>query len=271
VSEIALPPAAYAFDAIAERFDDRYGAWLSVAAQRRAVRRALLRLFDVGASILELGGGTGEDASFLVEHGRRVLLTDPSPTMVRLAGAKLRPLGAPEPKVLPAEWLGELASARSAERAPLFDGAFSNFAGLNCVTDLRPMGEALTRLVRPGGAVALVVFGTCAPGEWVVELLRGRPRNAFRRMSRGDVAARLGGQQFTVRYHREAELRDAMAPGFRLRAKVGIGVFVPPSAAEPWISRFPRVIGGMERADRLVERSLAALGDHVLYEFERLG
>ena len=32
-----LSPAAAAFDAIAPAFDERYGAWESVAAQRRAV------------------------------------------------------------------------------------------------------------------------------------------------------------------------------------------------------------------------------------------
>ncbi|HEV7586764.1 MAG TPA: hypothetical protein VGO40_01445, partial [Longimicrobium sp.] len=70
-----LPPAAAAFDAVAPAFDERFGAWLSVAAQRRAVRRELLRAFPAGASVLELGGGTGEDAAWLADQGRRVLLT----------------------------------------------------------------------------------------------------------------------------------------------------------------------------------------------------
>ena len=37
-AQTSLSPAAEAFDAIAEAFDDRFGSWLSVAAQRRAVR-----------------------------------------------------------------------------------------------------------------------------------------------------------------------------------------------------------------------------------------
>jgi hypothetical protein len=40
-------PAAFAFDAIALAFDLRFGQWLSVAAQRRAVRRALLLEFPM--------------------------------------------------------------------------------------------------------------------------------------------------------------------------------------------------------------------------------
>src|SRR5262249_18379268 len=97
VAPSSLPPAAAAFDAIAEGFDGRYGAWLSVAAQRRAVRSALTSVFPVGARLLDVGGGTGEDAEYLIRAGRDVLLTDVSPAMVRVAGAKLQPLGAQPP------------------------------------------------------------------------------------------------------------------------------------------------------------------------------
>ena len=88
-----LRPAAIAFDAIAPVFDSRFGVWCSVAAQRRAVRAALLQAFPTRGHILELGGGTGEDAAFLAERGFDMLLTDPSPVMVARARTKLAPLG----------------------------------------------------------------------------------------------------------------------------------------------------------------------------------
>src|SRR5205814_2762020 len=75
----ALRPAICAFDALAPVFDARFGEWRSVAAQRNAVRRALLDAFPEGASLLELGGGTGEGALFLAACGRRVLTTDGAP------------------------------------------------------------------------------------------------------------------------------------------------------------------------------------------------
>jgi hypothetical protein len=74
-----LRPAAVAFDAIAPTCDARFGAWSSVAAQRRAVRAALLGAFPIEGHILEVGGGTGEDAAFLAERGFDMLLTDPRP------------------------------------------------------------------------------------------------------------------------------------------------------------------------------------------------
>lgn len=261
-----LSPAAEAFDAIAETFDDRFGSWLSVAAQRRAVRAELLDAFATGARVLEVGGGTGEDASWLTRQGRTVLLTDPSPTMVRIAASKLAPLGAPAPLTLSAENLSTLADALGES---FLDGAFSNFAALNCVRDLSPVARGLAKVVRPNGVVVLVVFGVCVPGEWIVEAIRVNRRAMFRRFSRGEVHARLGGREFVVRYHRASDISRTFAPWFRVTRRRGIGVFVPPSAAEPWISRHARLLTLLEGLDRAMSRPLAMFGDHVLYRFER--
>jgi SAM-dependent methyltransferase len=264
-----LAPAIEAFDAVAAQFDTRFGAWRSVAAQRRAVRAQLGRAFPIGARVLEIGGGTGEDARWLAVCGREVLLTDGAPSMVRIAREKLRSQHGPEPRVMSAERISELADERHALGLPPFDGAFSNFAALNCVEDVHAVAAGLARLLRPGAAALLVLFGTLCPGELVVQLARGDARSAVRRRTRGAVAAQLGGREFTVRYHSATGLRDAMSPWFRLRRRMGIGVFVPPSAAEPWISAHPALVRTLEMVDRIVARPLAPLGDHVLYWFER--
>ena len=264
-----LSPAIQAFDAVAARFDTRFGAWRSVAAQRREVRALLDRAFPRGARVLEIGGGTGEDARWLAARGREVLLTDGAPSMVCIAREKLRSQRGPEPRVVSAERLDEFAADRAAEGAPLFDGAFSNFAALNCVDAMDTFGAGLARLLRPGAPALLVVFGTVCPGEMVMQLVRGDGRSAMRRLARGPVRARLGGRDFTVRYHTAAELRRALSPWFRLRRRVGIGVFVPPSAAEPWISEHPALVRVLETIDRVAAHALAPLGDHVLYWFER--
>ena len=263
-----LPPAALAFDGIAPVFDSRFGEWRSVAAQRRAVRRALIAAMPPGGRLLEVGGGTGEDALWLARRGFQITLTDVSPTMAALADAKLKPFGS-QTQVAAAEELEGFADQHFRNGGVVFDGAFSNFAPLNCVEDLAPVARALARLVRPDAPVLLVLFGIAAPGEILVESLRGRPHQALRRFSRGAVTARLGGCPFTVTYHRAAAILAAMQPWFNLVRKEGIGIFVPPSAAEPWISRHPHLLASLERLDRLVARPLAPLGDHILYHFVR--
>jgi len=264
---LPMRPAAGAFDAIAPIFDQRFGAWESVSAQRRAVRQALLREFPNRGHILELGGGTGEDAAFLAGAGYKVLLTDPSPTMVDLAKAKLSPFGA-RAEIATAEELGDFA-ARHFSTGGLFDGAFSNFAPLNCVVDLRPVAHGLAQLLKPGAPAMLVLFGTFCPGEMLTEVLHKRPDQALRRFKRGPFPARLAKREFPIVYHRRADLIEAFARWFVLEKRIGIGVTVPPSAAEPWISHHPLLLGAMESIDRALSRPLAFLGDHVLYQFRR--
>ncbi len=265
---LPLRPSAEAFDSIAPVFDHRFGQWLSVAAQRRAVRAALLREFPAYDRILELGGGTGEDALFLAQRGFRLFLTDPSPAMVSLASAKLAQFHA-RTEAVAGEDYEDFASRHLAAGGMLFDGAFSNFAPLNCIADLRPVASGLAKLLKPGAPAMLVVFGTLCPGEWVTEVLRGRPELALRRCRRGEIPARLAQREFRVVYHRRLDMVRAFAPWFVLEKRIGIGIAVPPSAAEPWISSHPRLLRFMETVDRAVSRRLAIFGDHILYQFRR--
>jgi ubiquinone/menaquinone biosynthesis C-methylase UbiE len=273
IAESDIPPAVQAFDAMATRFDERFGRWLSVAAQRRAVRRNLLRAFPKGSRVLELGGGTGGDALFLAERGRSVMLTDGSPMMVARATEKVRAAGMAhrvETRQLVLEDMEAFAAHCKGEGEQGFDGAFSNFAALNCVADLSVLGRGLARLVRPEGRVLLVVFGPLSIGEMVVQLVRGNVKSAFRRLARGEAPARVGTHHFVVNYPSPGRIAAAFAPAFKLVRVRGIGVFVPPSAAEPAISSMPRLLRGLEALDRVVSAPLALFGDHVLIELERV-
>ena len=269
MSRATLPAPVRAFDAVATDFDARYGAWRSVRAQRDAVRRLLLATFPTGSRLLELGGGTGEDAAHLARHGRTVHLTDGAPRMLEAAARKLRADGVDGNVTLEALLLEEVEAWAEAHPAGRFHGAYSNFAALNCVEDLEPVARGLARAIAPGGAAVLVVFGPLPPGEIVVELLRGRPGSAFRRLDRGAVRARLGGEHFTVRYPRRGELVRAFAPWFRLERTRGIGIFVPPSGAEPEVSAHPRLVGALALLDRMASAPLSFLGDHVAFVFRR--
>lgn len=267
-----LPAAVRAFDAVADQFDDRFSGWHSVTAQRWAVRRFLLRTFPPGARLLELGAGTGEDAVCLLAHEYRVVLTDGSPTMVAQATAKIRRAGfegRADVEQLVLERLGTFAERQRQCGSAPFDGAYSNFAVLNCVADPAALGASLAPLLRPGAAFIPVVFGTWCPGEMLVQLLRGDPRASLRRRKRGMVPARIGGREFAVWYRPPAVWARAFAPYFHLRRVRGIGILVPPSAAEPAISRHPRLVRTLEALDRALTAPLARLGDHLLLHFER--
>jgi SAM-dependent methyltransferase len=267
-----LPAAVRAFDAAADGFDQRFGQLLSVAAQRRTVREYLLRIFPPGARLLELGAGTGEDAVRLLEHGYRVLLTDGSPSMIAQAAAKIRRASfedRAEVEQLVLERLDSFAERRRHRGSAPFDGVYSNFAAFNCVADPAALAAPLAALLRPGAAFIPVVFGPWCPGEVLVQLLRGDPRAAVRRLRRSPVPASIGGRAFPVWYRSPAAWARALVPYFRLRRVRGVGILVPPSGAEPWISRYPRLVRALEALDRVLTTPLARLGDHLLLHFER--
>jgi hypothetical protein len=113
------------------------------------------------------------------------------------------------------------------------------------------------------------VFGPCSIGEILVQLLRGDPSAAVRRFRSGPVPARVRNRDFVVRYPSPGTVARHLRPWFRLIRVRGIGIFVPPSAAEPTISRYPQLVRLLEALDRVAEAPLALGADHILLDFER--
>ena len=68
------------------------------------------------------------------------------------------------------------------------------------------------------------------------------------------------GSNSRSRYHRARDIRIALQPWFKPVRRLGIGVFVPPSAAEPWISRHPRFLRALETFDRFAGRAAGDAG-----------
>jgi len=266
-NEATFAASALAFDQVAVAYDKLFTYTALGWAQRQQVWRSLDVVFPTGSRILELNCGTGVDARFLARGGRSVLACDASPQMLAVAR---RHRSVREPAV-DLEFL-QLANEQlqGLEGEARFDGAFSNFSGVNCVADLAAMAESLARLVRPGGRALLCLWGRFCVGEIAWYLLHGKTRKAFRRFF-SRVSAQLGGVEFPVYYHSVKETVRAFAPWFRLRSRHAIGLFVPPSYAERSIAGCPPILAILESMDRLFAGwpLLRGAGDHVLLEFER--
>jgi SAM-dependent methyltransferase len=247
-----------AFDTLAADYDLRFTGTPLGTLLRQAVQRRLEQRFAPGDRVLELACGTGEDAAHLGRRGVRVLATDASPAMVERARAKTAGLDGVEVRHLAIEDLASLAGP--------FDGAFSDFGGLNCVADLEAVGRALADLLRPGATVLLCVMGPLAPWEWAGFPLRGEPAKAFRRLRRGGVEWR----GLTVRYPSPKTLRRAF-PAFRPLRLSAVGALLPPTEWEAWAARHPRLLAALARWERRLETMppLPWLADHYLLELAR--
>ena len=266
---LASPPFDAPFDHVAETYDRVFTNSLIGRAQRDSVWKELDRCFRPGQRILEINCGTGVDAVHLAKRGVEVLACDVAPRMIEVAQQRLSeaPDGARVNfRVLPTEQIASLACQGS------FDGAFSNFGGLNCVPDLSAVARDLARLLAPGATTLLCMAGHVVAWEIIWYLGQGNPRKAFRRFQPAGAIGRLAdGVTLKVHYPSARAMARLFAPEFRLLRIKGVGVTVPPSYLEPLAQRFPRALRILERADRLLSGvpGVRILADHVLLEFQR--
>jgi SAM-dependent methyltransferase len=256
------------WDSAAGTYDEVFTTTLIGRTRRSAVWRELDRVFQPGQRVLELNCGTGVDAIHLADRGIQVLACDISPRMVEIARNFASTTKAAERtdfRVLPTENIDVLFT-----EGP-FDGAFSNFAGLNCVEDLPAVVRNLERLLKPGAPVLVSMMGRFVPWEIVWFLAHKDVKKAVRRwggkeggLSRGPLKI----QQPSVR-----EITRILGQGFSRRGWRGIGIGVAPSYMESWARRFPGVTKALARTDDWIGGfpPFRNMADCVLLEFEHKG
>jgi SAM-dependent methyltransferase len=254
------------FDDLAASYDRAFSRTSIGALMRRAVWRRLDVHFQAGHRVLDLNCGTGEDAVFLGRRGVQVLATDASPEMVRVATTKVA-----DAQLSGMVRVERLAIEQLSSTGPLlaspFDGALSNFGGINCIADLEGAAAALAGCVRPGGVALLCVMGPLVPWEWIWFLLQGQPRRAFRRLQR-DGAEWRG---MRIQYPSIGRLRRAFAPYFRVLRVSGLGAVLPPPYTGRLWSRWPVLLEILDRVERTIEAvpPVPWLADHYVIELRR--
>ncbi|MGB7730205.1 MAG: hypothetical protein WBL50_19405, partial [Candidatus Acidiferrum sp.] len=151
-----------------------------------------------------------------------------------------------------------------------FDGAFSNFSGLNCLADFRSFACNLAKLVKPGSRVLLCLWSRVCVAEVMWYLLHAEPKKAGRRFS-SKATARLGELTISVNYPTVREMRYSFSPWFQLVSRRAVGLFIPPSYTERAIARHNKPLACLEWLDSLCAGwpILRDAGDHVLLEFVR--
>jgi SAM-dependent methyltransferase len=272
------------FDSAAGEYDSIFtstslGRWM-----RDQVWVRLSENFRPGMRILDLGCGTGEDAVWLAKQGVGVVATDVSRAMLGVARDKATRAGVGDQiewraldltRIDPSEsnsaGMSKGEGSESDTSAPRFDGALSNFGGLNCVADLNQVARFVGSSVRPGGRVVLVIMGPWCPWEIAWHAFHGQFRDALRRMRRGGIDAMVSGQPMHVWYPPPGRICKVFAPWFRHLGTFGIGALLPPPYLGHLVTRRPRVFTRLSAAERRVYGwwPLNRLNDHYLIEFER--
>ncbi len=252
------------FEALADSYDDTFTHTMLGGMYRQVVWDRLAQLLRGGESVLEVNCGTGVDAVWLARRGHRVLATDVAPAMVSRARAAADGAGVSDlvsTEVLALEDLGRLA-----DRGQRFDAILSDFGGLNCVTDLRPVLKGMAGVLEPGGVALLVIMGRLVPWEWSWFLGHRQPRQAARRLVRQPQW-----REQPLRYHRIGEVKAAAAPGLRAVRVDALGALVPPPYSEPWARNHPALVTRLNRMERRWSTNpvLLRTADHYLMELRR--
>jgi ubiquinone/menaquinone biosynthesis C-methylase UbiE len=257
------------WDLTAENYDSIFSETVIGRVQRDAVWRELDKTFQPGMRILELNCGTGVDAVHLATRGVCVIACDLSSKMIDAARHRLGTTGVDalvDFRVLPTEKIDSLVG-----EAP-FDGAFSNFSGLNCVQDISQAARNLARLLKPNAKTQLCLVGRFSLWEMAWHLAEGKPALALQSFKRKPATHISAQGAVLVHYPSVSDMRRMFAPEFRLRGWKGIGVAVPPSCLEPFARRFPGMVACLAKIDHYLSRApiFRSMGDCVLLQFERL-
>lgn len=255
---------ATAFDGMAQGYDAEFSTTALGSVLRAMVWQRFEHNFAGRESLLEIGCGTGVDAIHLARQGHRVLATDASEQMVRIARDQAERAGVASRVdflCVPMEQLaGELAGEH-------FDGIYSNFGAINCTARIDELAAAVAPRLQPDAPLVWVVMGRFVPWEWAWYLARGDARKAFRRLNRGGVEWR----GLTVSYPTPAALGRALRPHFTPRGARSLGFALPPSYAGAWLDRSPRALAALARIERTAQRlpGCATFADHYIFEAQR--
>jgi ubiquinone/menaquinone biosynthesis C-methylase UbiE len=221
--------AALAFSKQSIHFDELYQHNTIIQYKRARVRDHLLRYLPARASILELNAGTGDDAIWLAQQGHNVHATDIAVGMQEMLMQKVNIVGL-ENKITT-----ELRSFTDLDRIECrgpYDYIFSNFAGLNCTSELEKVISSFSPLLNTGGMVTLVLLPKFCLWEFSL-FFKGKMKTATRRFfARNGRRAQVEGEYFKCWYYNPGDVIRFAKNNFELVAIEGLCALVPPSYLE---------------------------------------
>ena len=260
--------AATAFSKQSAVFDEIYSHNTIVAYKRERVRNHLKQYVKQGGNILELNSGTGEDAMWFANEGYTVHATDISGGMQEVLRRKIKNTHAGERVTT------ELCSFTQLEKLKNkgpYDLIFSNFAGLNCTSDLEQVLNSFSQFLNPGGIVTLVILPKFCLWETLL-LFKGKFKTAFRRFfSNKGVTANVEGESFKCWYYNPSFVLKNLAAHFDVLAIEGLCTIVPPSYIENFAEKYPRWYNWLKKKEEKYKSSWPwkNIGDYYIISLQK--
>jgi len=240
------------FETVATAYDrnaDKYDAFIehnpNLARMRKRVYDFVTTRLPPGSKILDLACGTGTDAVWFAQNGYSVHGVDISGQMLERAKKKADELKLQD--FLSFEQLS-YTDLKNTDAGP-FDLAFSNFGGLNCVSDLADVAASVSPLLRPNARIIWAIMPPFCLWESAM-LLRGQFRLATRRYS-GRSTIHKEGLSYPVYYFSPKQVAAAWGNGYHVEGIEALSVFTPPATNKKIAVNHPRVYQILSTLDEI--------------------
>ncbi|MEM1996296.1 MAG: class I SAM-dependent methyltransferase [Thermoplasmatales archaeon] len=252
------------FSKAAPVYDQKIQAnFINIAIRNKEIE-AVLRRYRAGWRLLEIGCGTGEEASKIIRKtGCSILCIDVSSGMLRYAGNKMNELGIGGKFFtarMPASLIGGIRGK--------FGIVYSFNGALNNEPNIRSFFRDLDNVIEDGGYFIASVRNRYSLAEVVLAILSGKGRRLLERIG-GDVDVEVVGNRVSSHYFTDSEFLRFLPDTFYLEERVGLGIFVLPSLFEKFSNTgWDNLIKKLESTFSRVP-PLNYLGDETLFVFRK--
>lgn len=259
---------ANSFDSAAAVYDETFTHSVIGKLQRKIVQRHFQKILDIQKPkmILEINCGTGEDALWLAKQGYKITATDLSEKMIGVAKNKKNG----EEIIFRKADINELPNDFPDEK---FDLIFSNFGGLNCLSEIRLklFFRNAAELLSENGHLVLVIMPKNTIWEQFYFLAKANFKSAFRRKKYRAIA-NVDGEKVITYYYNPMKVKNLADDFFKQTQLHPVGFFVPPSYLEPFFKDKPRFISALSQLENAIQnwKSLAKFSDHYLIALQKL-
>ncbi|KGK88369.1 methyltransferase [Desulfosporosinus sp. HMP52] len=168
------------FDRVAAHYDSWYDTELGSVSDQVERHLAQSMFKTPGTKVLEIGCGTGQYTSWLVQEGYEVTAVDISAEMMALAQKKLASLEGNTAETKPVHWW-QADITEILDQLETYDGIFSMTA-FEFVPEPEKILQKLFSRLKPGGCLMIgLIAGRSAWSEYYAEAARNNPSSVFAR------------------------------------------------------------------------------------------
>jgi len=254
------------FDSAAPYYDEAFTNSEIGKLQRSRVLNYLISILPNNSlNILELNCGTGADAIWFAKKGYKVWATDISEKMIQIGRVKVEQFNLSDKIIFEQLDINEINEKYFTTK---FDLVFSNFGGLNCLTEteLNALSKKLKHLLKPAGRFVAVVMSDFCMIESIYFFSKFRFNQIFRRKSMQPV--KVNNSIVNTYYYNPKRFNVYFKDEFILNKTLSIGLTIPPSYLNNFFVKKTNTLKFLNATENLFGNNLfsAAISDHYLID-----